>query len=343
MKCQKLIWLVLLVGATVSGEEPFSVKIVDYGARAPLGSKPWLTIQVRNDSGKVQPTAFTRTRVGVEVLTAPEGSQPHRYDRPDGEGRRIFIRPESLLAADWVFHKRIPVPVDVPGAYTIRAYFREDPGAKVRIGEPEEHWSGKVYSESITVWAEEPAGVDQKAFNTIVNQVSEDAGDLLLRFSKAFLVFDTRSQLFRQFPESTYTADQVLRYCTWMPWQDNENVVSHLAMGVENLWNSVPCDHTECAGTGSVPLAREDYVRWQIKWFKRVLEFHPDIWFADDIRFHLGFDYLLLGQKGPAEEEFQTLAEKNDSPWAVKTRDLIQQLKAKGMLDPGPRAQEGPD
>ncbi len=331
--------VVLLVFQAIAAfaEAPFAIRIVEAGSEVPLGVPPSITIEVRNISSTGQAMAFSKARVGVEVVTSPALPENHPTGGDCGDsglnGFLVFADPVAMVPSDWVFHRRLSIPVSTVGQYSARAFFLVDSGGKRAKGEPEMHWAGKVYSEIVTVHAFDPTGVDAQAFSFIVNQVQESKGDAVTRFSSAFVYGDARGQLFREFPESTYTAYQLYRsYCGRKPWQDNVKVLSALNKAVVRMHNSVPCDRSDCAESGSVQLRGEDYLNWQNLWFERVLEHHPDIWFADDVRFHLALNHFLLGEITLAEEELKVLAGKKDSLWASKTQDLLRQLETKGVL-----------
>jgi hypothetical protein len=327
-----------LQSAAVPANEPFSVRILQIAPEAPLGVHPSLTIEVRNTSGKAQPMPFMRARAGVRLLTTPEqtgtGGQPER-ERVEEIG--VFTSREEAMSmevdSDWVFRSRIWVPVHTPGKYTVRAFFSVEPGATKHIGEPEDHWAGKVSSRSVEVRCCEPSGVDTDAFKHLVDQSSGEAGSRLVSYSKAFLLGDARGELFRRFPESTYTAYQVYEhYARFRPWEDTSTILAILGMELSRFHNSVPCDNEECAGSGAVRLRGKDYLSWQVKWFERVLKHHPGIWFADDLRFHMALDHLLLGEKAQGAHELETLAENERSVWASRSRELLQRLRESNMI-----------
>ena len=67
-------------------------------------------------------------------------------------------------------------------------------------------------------------------------------------------------------------------------------------------------------------------------WLNTVLRNHPEIWFADEIRFKLAIDRYRLGESESSVAELEDLAEHGKPYVATKAGDLLSAMKAKGML-----------
>jgi len=73
-------------------------------------------------------------------------------------------------------------------------------------------------------------------------------------------------------------------------------------------------------------------VKWRKGWFDTILKHHPNIWFADEVRFRIALDDYLLGDTDGCEAGLEDLAEHGKPYVATKAGELLAAMKAKGML-----------
>jgi len=136
-------------------------------------------------------------------------------------------------------------------------------------------------------------------------------------------------ELLRRFPTSTYTA-----YLIWklqvmgIASRDPEKMADSLALGLSHQWNSVPGP----GGSAWMSLHGADLVKWRKGWFDTILKHHPNIWFADEVRFRIALDDYLLGDTDGCEAGLEDLAEHGKPYVASKAGELLAAMKAKGML-----------
>jgi hypothetical protein len=83
-------------------------------------------------------------------------------------------------------------------------------------------------------------------------------------------------------------------------------------------------------------LKADELVAWRDRWFASVLKDHPDIWFADDLRFNLALDHYLLGDKAGCEAALEELAASRRPYVAAKVEQLLEAMREKGMLETEP-------
>lgn len=77
------------------------------------------------------------------------------------------------------------------------------------------------------------------------------------------------------------------------------------------------------------------YLEWKVGWFGRALKHHPDVWFADEMRFSRALDRYLLGDKDGCRVELEQLGAKGKPYVAEKAKELLAAMRAKGMLEEG--------
>jgi hypothetical protein len=155
------------------------------------------------------------------------------------------------------------------------------------------------------------------------------------------------ADLLQHFPTSTYAA--------YLIWKDLVRGISSgqnsvgvllkdLGTSIESQSNSVPCDIPEwCDDNGWMSMQGIVFVRWRAKWFERVLEHHPDIWFADEIRLKLALDEYLLGDKTACQTGLEELADHGRPYVAMKAGELLRAMQSKNMLPGGLKdTPEGP-
>ena len=137
-----------------------------------------------------------------------------------------------------------------------------------------------------------------------------------------------RVELLRRFPESTYAAYVVWKYSAkGILSMSVAKLVRYVEAGTANLGNSVP----DVTGTWR-SFSGDAYLDWRDAWFEKVLKLHPDLWFADELRFVIALDRYLLGDKAACESMLEDLAEHGREDVAAKARELLSAMRAKGLL-----------
>jgi len=150
-----------------------------------------------------------------------------------------------------------------------------------------------------------------------------------------------RNELLRRFPESTYAA-----YVVWKRWAKgaalgwkNEEARDVFLRYLEKdpadeylTWN-LPCREDGVPDASVITRFRmPEAARCRDAWLELVLESHPDIWFADEIRLRLALDRYRMGDKAACESMLEDLAEHGREDVAAKARELLSAMRAKGML-----------
>ena len=143
--------------------------------------------------------------------------------------------------------------------------------------------------------------------------------------------------LFGRFSESVFAASVLYSILsTWsldLPpglWIDR-----YLIRDINEFHDTVLCPPPEqCRDDGRVYLKGMDYIQWRIAWFNRILENHPDVWFADEVRFRLALDSYLMGEKARCRSLLETLSKDAQLYIAKKARALLDAILDRGLLEP---------
>ena len=191
-----------------------------------------------------------------------------------------------------------------------------------------EVWSGRFSSNAIVIRAAAPEGVERKVLGVFGPAVSSDGR--------------RHEELLRSFPTSTYSA-YVVRNLFSRGWTDVETgrITRLLSRGFAvETGGLAPCD-TQARPTAQpeTRLAGRLYVECRDNWLNLVLQNHPNIWFADELRFRMALDRYLLGDKDGCAAGLEDLAKHGKPYVASKAGELLAAMKAKGMLNPQPPAQ----
>ena len=80
---------------------------------------------------------------------------------------------------------------------------------------------------------------------------------------------------------------------------------------------------------GLMGLSGEDAVKWREEWFGLVLKNHPDVWFADDLKFKQSCDQLLVNRENAGLCGLETLSTQARPEIAKKAKALVGLLKQK--------------
>jgi hypothetical protein len=342
--------MIIMVTSPAAANDPFSVEVVDSARDVPLGLPFEAVARISNVSGKTQPTAFFHALLKLKVVDGP----PKAMDcltTSKLEGWDLIDVPEGLVA-DLYGKQKSEVPVgwttDVPraflppepGEYTLVFEFTMAAGTETWLGEPEDNWVGEVSSSPVKVRVIEPQGSDAETFEWYSNLVPEDyCCSRARRFASAFnLPFRNaeRADILRRFPESVYTANYVINDLL----QLNLNVPPEYIMRTEfgrdinDFHDTVPCPPPErCLENGTVYLRGVDYLNWKLAWCDKILEDHPNVWFADDVRYVRAIYLVQSGDMKSCEAGLVELVEHGRPYAAERAGELLADMKAKGMLE----------
>ncbi|GEM_PF-6177800 len=145
---------------------------------------------------------------------------------------------------------------------------------------------------------------------------------------------ERHGELLRRFPTSTYAAYVVwTRFVKGWGGMDAGLVVTTLGRPYPFRTELLPCDcDGRPVGGTETRFEPEGIFRCRAGWMELVLKHHPDIWFADEIRLRLALDRYRLGDPVACEAGLEELAENGRADVAVKARDLLSAMRAKGML-----------
>ncbi len=228
------------------------------------------------------------------------------------------------IPADWRSSRRQAFCFQTPGKYFSRFFVSSRGPFQNRDGEFYEAWEGEVATPSLKTVVLPPQGVDREVFEAF------DADSLALG--------EHQGDLLRRFPTSTYAA-----YVVWelgakgILTMDLDRTVRYLNGRVERMWASIPF------GDDWQSLKGSEFLNWRDSGFEQVLETHPDIWFAGELRYVLALDDYLLGDKASCAARLEDLSEHAKPYVAENAQALLKAMKAKGMLPGGtksPAAQE---
>lgn len=208
------------------------------------------------------------------------------------------------------------------------------------------HWSSDpqaatAASEPVTIVVEAPTGEDKEAYDSLAlphtGLATVDGEPACVPIGVASeLTFRGQAELLAKYPGSTYAAYAVregLRGCSESPkdivytlQRSKEDGERHIAgMGV-------PCEKP-CGGlSGLTTLHGDEVLAWREKWFGIALEAHPELFFADQLRFHLAVDHLVTGKLAEGARELETLSMKARPDIAEKAKQLLALIREKGWI-----------
>lgn len=272
---------------------------------------------------------------GFSVFTRATDDSGNRSDCIDHLGDWISMEVKSLPSG-WREAFSLPVCISKPGTYKVEVVAASDPKTYFPNIISTEVWSGEAKSDAVTVTILDPTGEDRAAYEYF-------CGKLIGATSMSGCVFWRPDLLLRMFPTSTYAAYEVyLRGNTKGRLEgllDTDRALRNLVgdLGAPPQANHVPCDEPPCytnkAGVQWKSLSGEAYAAWRQKWYDIVLRAHPDIWFADELRFHLACDQFQLGNRHGFASSMEALTKQGRPDVAEKAAELLALLKANGLLN----------
>jgi len=348
-QCLGFVAAALLLTSSAGADEPFAVEVIDAPRNVPLGLSANVVVRIVNTSGTSQPTAFLHAERKLKVVDGPPAAMRCLASSPF-EGPRTFHH--KALVADLVANRRAEVPAGwttetgenflppEPGEYTVVFTFSMTAGTETRLGEPEDNWVGEVSSAPVKVRVVEPQGEDAEAFEWYSATVRADfCCSRARRFVSAFGMPPQRVErvdLLRQFPDSVYTADYVLRHLLQIRLSVSPDYIipRTLDRDVDDLNGRVPCLPPErCPEGGERYLRGADYIGWKLGWCERILEHHPDAHFADRVRFVKAIYSHQLGNRRESKAALEDLTEYGRPYAAEKAGALLSAMKAKKMFE----------
>jgi len=332
---------VAVLGAADDG--PLKVRIVSYPERIPLGiARPlidsrgpvegWVQVDFRAEVSNVGnaglpivPASFWGYPSDLFTIYAVARTQDDETltpCRPAGFAEDVIVgRPR--LEPGWTHALDVPVCLPGTGTYRVRVVAGETRASYVNAsGEKLDLWTGSSRSEEVMVEVFAPEGIDREAYEAFGPGI----------------VFDTRrhGELLRRFPTSTYAAYVVWKK-TWPGTRpvEIESVLYSMERGPVSFGQTyLPCVDSQspaCRDMGYPPGGNEA-ARRQAAWIDLVLEHHPNLWFADELRFKKAYADYFLGDPAACAAGLEALAEHGRADVAAKARDLLSAMRAKGML-----------
>lgn len=176
-----------------------------------------------------------------------------------------------------------------------------------------------------------PQGEDEEAYQQLLADVHAGGGlSAGCDASNAARALSLKAwKLLINHPNSTYLAYQVWyhSYCgLWARRMDvDENLRAIRSQGPEPQF-SVPCDREPCGPGGSTKYGTEARA-WRARWAATVLSSHPDIWFADDLRFTVACDKVVEGDSVGARADLEALSNSAVPRIAAKARAVLETLR----------------
>jgi hypothetical protein len=208
-----------------------------------------------------------------------------------------------------------------------------DPEVNSSTGEPvsnDDVWHGSLASSTVTFQAIEPEGLDAEVYEAL--------GHNPVPFSQA-----KREQVLVRFPASSYAAELVYEM-SWpgtRPYSLEEVVYSMRAKASGFPSTPLPCTETiasACRDVGVGPRGTEA-ARRNAAWIDFVLEHHPRIHFADQLRFIRAHAAYFLGDEADCVSRLETLGKTASTEVAARARDLLAAMRAEGLVESEPEAE----
>jgi len=333
--------LLLAVGPAFA-KDPFAMTVLDYPHSLTLGGSIEVIVELRNVSGQSLPTPIPWSDLRLEVLEAPQQARhflwaDNRFDHPSP----VAIAKAPVLSADWrLVTVRHLVP-PIVGEYKVRMVLQIHDGRGAPTGEPPNHWVGQVETEPLAVSVTAPTGIDAEAFRTIVAMESTDPyRSPAQKFWPTVAVTPGAIKLLMtKYPTSTFAALKVYaRYHARDARWTVGAILNNLDYAARfDLKSSTLCNEKgDRDAEHPTKLKGHEFFACRKSWLQFVLEHHPNIWFADEVRFRIALDDYLLGDTDGCEAGLEDLAE-HGKPWvASKAGELLAAMRAKGMLEPKP-------
>jgi len=347
MRRLHVVWLALVVlmvpsGAALAGG-PFAVRVVDPVESTVLGLAVTARVEIRNVSGREQAFPFFGQGVRVEVVDAPRSASSlleSEGETATSRWARFVKEKKQVVPPDWRVGIQLGFRPPLVGEYAYRVVVRfPDTGKLARLaGEHPNHWVGTIATRPIRVRVVEPQGVDAEAFRAILALGTTNARESEpARFWRA-LAFEPGAGklLMTRYVESIYAASVIHRkYAGGWLRAGPERVFSVFDRGFESQKGRLRCRKDASADTLTFEeryFVGPEYVMCRDSWLEIALENHPEAWFADEIRWKLALDRYLLGDPAACAAGLEALAEHGRADVAVKARDLLSAMRAKGML-----------
>ena len=332
----------LMSAVVAASETPFRLEVISHSRSIPVGIDPEIWFELVNTSGQEQLVSFGENPKVVALVSDANGN-----DFTNDAGCGVTANRTGrigVLPADWRRRGGIRLCLRKPGTYFVtlvpKGFRISEKNLIAADVHPEDIdlWKGGLDQPRVVVEVIEPDGVDGEAF---VFFDEDPAGRMPVPGS-----IEARrrrpGELLRRFPTSTYAAYEVWQNYGRASFRGNtDGFISRMTEDIRRQSNSVPCDQEVCGPNGWMSLSGRDYVEWRVRWFEIVLENHPQIWFADEVRLKLALDHYLLGDHDAAIAGLEGLAEHGGALAAKKCRELLAAMKAKGMLEGGSPTEEG--
>jgi hypothetical protein len=239
------------------------------------------------------------------------------YEPGEGISGTTIFSPHCAGAYDLFFACDIPASVK-----------QSEKLATDEIVSNEDVWHGRFVSNEVTIHAVEPQGVDARAYEECNHHP----------------LFSTYWEtLMLRFPSSTYTAYLVWSktYPAFIPSMVADCVYSTSKGGIGSFPpGSLPCGDPGTQKCGGARPNGTQAARRQVAWIDVVLEHHPDIWFADELRFERAYAAFHLGDENGFISAMDHLSKKGKPYVGDKARELLAALREKGLIQ-DPETAEG--
>jgi hypothetical protein len=199
-----------------------------------------------------------------------------------------------------------------------------------RLVSNEEVWHGSFASNEVEVRAVEPEGLDAevyKAFGHYVGPLSPT----------------NQLQVLKRFPTSTYAAEFVYEM-SWPGMRSHSVEKAIAAMKAKAMGfrpTDLPCTETiapACRNIGVGPAGTEA-ARRNVAWIDFVLQHHPSIWCADQLRYTRAFAAYFAGDEADCVSRLETLSKTASPEVAARAHELLEAMRAEGLVGPEPEAQ----
>lgn len=191
-----------------------------------------------------------------------------------------------------------------------------------------------------SVEVEEPTAVDREAFEYLIDvrrrRLGVDDGACKAGFAQVLMALNGE-ELLRRYPASSYSAYVVFRKSNAAKFASQRlgapEVVADVKAGLLGLDPiHVPCQRDNCLEPTEA-LHGAAALDWQRRWYATVLQHHPTISFADDIRLGVACDKLIEGDGPGGVADLESLAETARPELASKARQILELLRTSGWLE----------
>lgn len=191
--------------------------------------------------------------------------------------------------------------------------------------------------QDLTIEVEEVPAGEQEAYQRILSHLKATTRGSQVpcdAWMVARVVADGGGEEMREHPTSIFTA-----FSVWQMTGAKGTTHSHLRDIAYSLGNgplgvvrSLLCPPEVCPESRVARAHGKQALEWSEPWLELVLKAHPDVWFADELRFRLACDHLAAGDYSRGGGELAVLARTGRPDVANRAAELLAIAKEKSWV-----------